>query len=445
MAGLHVARVAKAASCGGHAHVLEWLAADAGLYDAPERGDRKHKRMVVSQDLAAAAARGGRVSLLHRLLAKLQANGDSGQWPRLLLCEVALGCRLPAFRDLAEWSRQLEPLKPGARVAAAAAAAEGGGTRQLVGHSLFDLATVQPDFERRLRYLVSNHGAGAAVAQAATLAAVCAGDVGALRFLLDECGVSLSDECICQAAAHGQDAVLEFLRGRGELPSCSCDGRPLGPAPVCVLACVLGATAVAAPRLGAEVQLQPLAQAGSVEQLEWALGVAVGGAGAAAAQGLAPAAQHLLLAALQAGNLAAASRLHARGLAPVLPSAGQVIGLCHRPRRDLLVPCAENQWKWLKAAFLASLVLPHDAQAAPTAGRFEAAASAGAERFGHKAEPARGARAGARAGHEGEREREREGEGVEGLMAARRQVVAGVERRFREAVGRESTRRSDRV
>ncbi|KAG2431213.1 hypothetical protein HXX76_009741 [Chlamydomonas incerta] len=477
------------------------------------------------------------------------------------LCDVALGCPLPVFRELAERWRQLEPPQPGASTAGAAG---GDGSALLlsalgsrtpdwkdkvelvvarrpdylaatvtgaqVHHSLFEWAAAQPDFEQRLRYLVTDKCAGAAVAQAAAVAAAGAGDVGALRFLLDECGVRLADNCICEAAAHGQHAVLEFLRGRGQLLSLSCDGRALDPsaAPVCVLAATAVVAAAeppshsssqAANQLGAEVQLQPIAEAGSVEQLEWALGAAAGLAGVAVAQGPAPAEQRLLLAALAAGNLAAASHLHACGLAPVLPAALDVIGrYCRRitepgsfgavrwlveQRRAGQAAAAGaggaagadngaagavdaggaaaageaaagladaewatllhdvgvdgrlrgrysgNQWKWLKAAFLDSPVRPH-ATAASTARDFGFSRATNKELTGmpnkRMQEAAPSAVADAEgSGHEPEPEAEREREREEGVMAARRLVVAEVKGRFRQEVEMEEQQKADAV
>ncbi|KAG2437273.1 hypothetical protein HXX76_005932 [Chlamydomonas incerta] len=585
-----VALVAKAACFGGHAAVLQWLERDAGMYDV------EHKRQEINMDLAAAAAHSGHVSLLQRQMAKVAAPRKAARmrW-RLLFCDVALGCPLPVFRDLAEQWRRLGPPRP----PLVAAADEDGGAILLhalwsrtpdwkekvelvlarrpdllaavtadqlmlknLGHNLINWAAAYPDFEQRLRYLVSDKGAG--VPPAAAAAAARAGHVGALRFLLDECGVQLSDDCIWGAADRGQHAVLEFLRGRGQLPSFRCDGRTLdaSAAPACVLAAT-AATAgfsgvltsgfwsrvltravrqgadVAALRylheqLGAEVQLQPIAEAGSVEQLEWALGVAAGAAGAAyaaAAQGPAPAAQHLQLAALATGNTATASHLHARGVAPVLPAADQVltpgpfiavrwlvqqrlavqaaaadgagaggagaggaaavaeagaagraaavgeaasvgeaaaaggasgeaaVGLANAEWDKLLAwvgedgrlrgRFSENQWEWLRTAFLASAVLPHATAASTADGQNAspvtqsgvvkmtykreqaAAASAGAGGSEHNAA------AGARADHERDRER------LEEVMAVRRLVVAGVERRFREAVVREEALKAD--
>ncbi|KAG2433401.1 hypothetical protein HXX76_008459 [Chlamydomonas incerta] len=594
-----IARLAQAACFGGRARVLKWLEDEAGLYYKAELWGWEYRRQEIDEGLAAAATRGGHVALMRRQLAKLAAPGPAdGSWAPLL-CSVALGCPLPVFRDLAEQWRQLEPPQPGAPAAVAkdgcailmhalgsrtrdwkekvdfvlsrrpellaAVTAEEGG-RPLVDRDLIRWAAAQPDFEQRLRYLVSDKGARAP--RMAAGAAAGAGDVGTLRFLRDECGVGPSDGGASAAAAHGQHAVLEFLRGRGQLPICSSDGRTLdnSVAPVCVLAatamsmnfpiCLAKFTRrarcfwsrvferaarqgadVAALRylheqLGVEVQLQPIAQAGSVEQLEWALGVAAGGAGAAAAQGPAPAAQHLLLAALDAGNSAVASHLHVRGLAPVLPTAYEVSRLSHhahgaftpgpflamrwlverwravqvaaaggagaggaaadgagpREPRDAAAiggaACAggpaaeaaggigdewdgllhevgeygrlagsfsEDQWKWLKAAFLASPVLPHET-AASVAGWLSfpratksgvldrlskreqaAAASAGAEGSGHKTE------AEARA----ERERERERVRVEEVMAARRLVVERVEDSFWGRVSDEESLRED--
>mgnify|MGYP001807190685 CR=1 FL=1 len=80
-------------------------------------------------------------------------------------------------------------------------------------------------------------GAEALPAEVA-VAAAAASDVAALRFLLEECGMRLPDTCVSGAAQCGQDAVLEYLRGRGQVPSYSLDGRTLdrGAAPVGVLA-----------------------------------------------------------------------------------------------------------------------------------------------------------------------------------------------------------------
>ncbi|KAG2440134.1 hypothetical protein HXX76_004247 [Chlamydomonas incerta] len=597
-----IVRVAEAACLGGHAHVLEWLEQEAGLYEEAGRRGREYRRQEINVGLAAAAARGGHVSLMRRQLDKLVMAGPTGvrNWAPRLLCDVALGCPLPVFRDLADQWLQLEPpQQPGVPTAAGGAGgalllhALGSRTPDwrekvalvlarrpdslaaglvvqdrwalLLRKNLFMLAAAQPDFEQRLRYLVSEKGARAP--EAALVAAAGVGDVGGLRFLLDECGMRLSDYCIREAAACGQLAVLEFLRGRGQLPSWSRSGRALdtSAAPVCVLA----ATALTmtcptsqeevheAPRfwprvfegaagrgddvavlrylheqLGAEVQLRPIAEAGSVEQLEWALGVAAGGAGAAAGKAES---QGLVFAALAAGNLAAASHLHARGLTPVLPSVGQVVSrLCQRvqiaPDRDvgsfvavrwlleqrlagraaasnwvgaggaaavaagawavggaaavaratavgdaaavgggageaamgladaewdcLLTEVgvdgrlrgrfSTGQWEWLRAAFLASPVLPHDATAVPTGDGFYSCspaikgavtdmlnkrkqasagqASAGDAGSGHKAEVEAEARA------------EREREWVKDVIAARRLVVADVERRFWEWV-----------
>ncbi|KAG2431759.1 hypothetical protein HXX76_009255 [Chlamydomonas incerta] len=391
-----VVRVAEAACFGGHATVLQWLAQDAGLYD--EAVQDECRRQWINEELATAAARGGHVSLMRRLFATLPAPQEphDSMWP-WLLGNVALGCPLPVFRDLAAKWRLLEPPQPDDPWAVGALegsdfvhCALGSGTPDwkekvelvlarrpdILAAAMADMdkpppcmacdplkwAAAQPDFEQRLRYLVSDKGV--APPRSAAVAAAGAGDVGALRFLLDECGVRLSDDCIREAARHDQRAVLEFLRDRGQLPSRSGDGRTLdtSAAPVCVLAATAMTTTssltnqhvneepgfwghvfdrvarqgtdVAAlrylhERLGTEVQLRPIAAAGSVEQLEWALGGAAGGADAAAAeeaQGPAPTAQDLLLAALQAGNLAAASHLHARGVAPVLPTAAQVSG-----------------------------------------------------------------------------------------------------------------------
>ncbi|KAG2442876.1 hypothetical protein HXX76_002955 [Chlamydomonas incerta] len=644
MASWDVAHVAQAACFGGHARVLQWLENDAGLYDESERWGQEHRRQEINEDLAAAAARGGHVSLMRRLLAKLPRRNADGTWRWRLLCNVAKGCPLPVFRDLAERWRQLEPPQPAAPTAAAeaaeaavrdgcalllhalgshtpdwkekvelvlarrpdllAAVTAAQGAPPLVDHNLFDSAAAQTDFEQRVRYLISDKGAGAAWAQAAAAAAAGAGDVAALCFLLDECGVRLSGNCICDAAAHRQHAVLECLRGRGQLPSCSWDGRTLYPsaAPVCVLAAAAVVAAAASPsrpssqpanqargfwsrvfkraarqgadvaalrylheQLGAEVQLRPIAKSGSVEQLEWALGVVADGAGTAAAQGPAPAAQDLLLAALDAGNVAVASHLHARGLAPVLPTAGQVIGLCHkRPvepesfvavrwfveQRHAAAPdgagaggaavgragaggaaaiggtageapvgladaewnqlltevgldgrllgrFSENQWKWLKAAFLASPVLPRDTTAASAAGGlgFSRTHSAVTGMMNKHKQEAALASAGAEGSAEWEWERELEREWerewawqqalereqermlkweraqeqgpeeewdeelerayememeperewmrVEGMMAARPLVAADIERRFGVAVKTEEKRMAD--
>ncbi|KAG2425197.1 hypothetical protein HXX76_013950 [Chlamydomonas incerta] len=611
-ASLDVVYVAEGACVGGHAAVLQWLETNARLFHEYELPDQEERWAVIDADLAAAAARSGRVSMMHELpdkLPPLDDDDEGGSWPRRLLCDVALGCPLPVFRDLAEQWRQLEPPQPGAP--AAPTAAEDGcallmhalGSRTpdwqekvelvlarrpeylalLTGEqddlpevdlSLIDCAAAQPDFEQRLRYLLSDKGAGAAALRAAAGAAAGAGDVAALRFLLDECGARLSDSGICEAAAHRQHAVLEFLRGRGQLPGCraaelsawTCpgNGRTLDPsaAPACVLAAAAWVSADGTARasspaanqvrgfwsrvferaarqgadlaalrylheqLGAEVQLQPIAEAGSVEQLEWALGVVVSGAGAAAAQGPVPAAQHLLLAALEAGNPAAASHLRACGLAPVLPTAGQVISLFQKDKPEagffvavrwlvqqwraarqraaaagraaaggrvageaavgradaqwdqlldevgldgrLAGRFSENQWDWLKAAFLASPVLPHatpsstaariigftrptgrEATGKPDKREQEPAASAGAEGSGHKAEPARGggAGAGAQGGACAERERdwerEEEWERRQDVMCARRMVVEGVARRFRHELEMEERRRDD--
>ncbi|KAG2422364.1 hypothetical protein HXX76_016089 [Chlamydomonas incerta] len=551
-AEVDVVRVAEAACFGGHARVLKWLERDEGLNDESERVGQAYKRLAVMASLAKAAARGGRMSLMRRLDDELQDHDDgAGSWQQRLLCHVALGCPLPVFRELADRWQQLEPPQPGVPTAAAAAAADREctvllfalgnrtpdwrekvelvltrrpdylaaavraehDTHPLADRRLFKWAAAQPDFEHRVRYLVSDKGAGAAAARAAAVAAAGAVDVGALRFLLDEHGMRLFEKCICEAAAHDQHAVLEFLRA------------------------------------GGEVQLQPIAESGSVEQLEWALGLAASGAGVAAAQGPAPAAQRLLFAALEAGNLAAASHLHARGLAPVLPTAGQVVDLCRQrtvepgsfasvrwlveQRRGGQAAAAggagtggaaagaagtggaagaggavanggaagaggaaaigraaaigglaageaavgladaewkglldevgldgrlrgrfsENQWEWLKAAFLASPVLPH-ATAASTAGESGLSRTAivgvgGVVNNRKRAEAASagpegsGLRAAARAEHEGGRGRERVEERVAGVMAARRVVVAAVERRFREKIVWEEALRAD--
>ncbi|KAG2439983.1 hypothetical protein HXX76_004101 [Chlamydomonas incerta] len=561
-----IVRVAEAACFGGHAHVLEWLEDEAGLYDEAGRWGNEHRRQEIDEGLAAAAARGGHLLLMRRQLAKLAAPRHAGRtWGRLL-CDVAVGCPLPVFRELAEKWRQLEPPQPGEATAAAGAREDGIalllhalGSRTpywqekvelvlarrpdgpaalatitgdqkapwLVDFTPFMWASAQPDFEQRLRYLVSENGTGAAAAGAAAVAAAGAGDVGALRFLLDECGVRLSVSCICDAAA-GRHAVLEFLRGRGQLPSCSGrNGRTLDPsaAPVRVLAAAAmipsrptgpvnlasglwsrvfervareGADFAALrylhERLGAAVRLRPVAAAGSEEQLEWALGVAAGGAGAAAAQGPAPAAQPLLLAALEGGNLAAASHLHARGLAPVLPAADQVLGLFQNRPLDFM-PGAFDAVRWLveqrragagSAAAVAGAAavggaageaaagladaewkgllgevgldgrlrgrfsenqVPPNANAVATADTFmlpytikrevadmrkkrKRAAAAAAAACAEKS--GHTAEAEARAAHERKHERERER--VEGVIAVRRLVVAYVEQRFREHV-----------
>ena len=366
-----LARVAEAACAGGHAHVLQWLEMHEGLYDDAERWGREYRRQEINEGLAAAAARGGHVPLLQQLLAKLpQPQAGSGQdinWSRLL-CDVALGCPLPVLRELAGRWRQLEPPQPrqqqqqqqqlqlGAQrgggvgrdillralgshtpdwrdkaewvlsrrseLLAAATTGPGSALRP-DGVGGYDWAAAQPDYEQRLRYLVTDKGARSLPAEAAE-AAAAAGDVGALRFLLEECGMRLPDTCVSGAAQCGQHAVLEFLRGRGQLPSYSGGGRTLnaGEAPVGVLA----AAAVVAARdarhagyamshayqerdfwsrvfsqaasqgadvttlrylheaLGAQVQLRCIAQAGSLEQLEWALGVALAGGDAAPPQ-----------------------------------------------------------------------------------------------------------------------------------------------------------------
>ncbi|PNW75615.1 hypothetical protein CHLRE_12g534000v5 [Chlamydomonas reinhardtii] len=415
-----LARVAEAACAGGHAHVLQWLEMHEGLYDDAERWGREYRRQEINEGLAAAAARGGHVPLLQQLLAKLpQPQAGSGQdinWSRLL-CDVALGCPLPVLRELAGRWRQLEPPQPrqqqqqqqqlqlGAQrgggvgrdillralgshtpdwrdkaewvlsrrseLLAAATTGPGSALRP-DGVGGYDWAAAQPDYEQRLRYLVTDKGARSLPAEAAE-AAAAAGDVGALRFLLEECGMRLPDTCVSGAAQCGQHAVLEFLRGRGQLPSYSGGGRTLnaGEAPVGVLA----AAAVVAARdarhagyamshayqerdfwsrvfsqaasqgadvttlrylheaLGAQVQLRCIAQAGSLEQLEWALGVALAGGDAAPPQ-LGPAPGALLQAALDSGNLVAAALLHARGLAPAPLAVNELVRLCDKYAHD---------------------------------------------------------------------------------------------------------------
>ncbi|KAG2431795.1 hypothetical protein HXX76_009290 [Chlamydomonas incerta] len=420
-----VLRVAETACFGGHAAVLRWLERDAGLYDV------EHKRQEINMELAAAAARGGHVSLLHRLLAKLAAPRDDPFGGTRLFCDVALGCPLPVFRDLAERWRNVQPPW--------VAAADGDGCAILLNA----LWSSSPDWKEKVP---SCSGDGRILDTSAAPVCVLAATAASARSAsLWKSG--FWSKLFDHAASWGADiAALRYLH----------------------------------EQLGAEVPLLPIAQGGSVEQLEWALGVAAGGAGAAAPQGPAPAAQDLLLSALKAGNLAAASHLFASGLAPVLPTADQVSGHYYGGKAGAaggaaavggpaggaaagladaewdkllaavgedgrLIGCfSENQWEWLSAAFLASPVLPHATAASTPAGglvvyrttknavtnkrKQAAAASAGAAGFGRTA----AAQVVARAEHERERERERGR--LAAVMAARWWVAAGVEQGFRAAI-----------
>eukprot|EP00198_Chlamydomonas_reinhardtii_P002278 XP_001691614.1 predicted protein [Chlamydomonas reinhardtii] len=227
-----------AAACRGD--MLQWLETHAGLYNAASRQGGDQWRHYINEELAAAAARSGHVSLLRLLLARLpqpSAGSGASRWSRLLR-DVALGCPLPVPR------RELAP-------------ASGGSCWSR---------------DRRSR---------------------------------------------C-----GQDAVLEYLRGRGQVPSYSLDGRTLdrGAAP-----CARQATAPTSPRSATCMkswarrcmQLRCIARAGSLEQLEWALGEW--------APRLEP--QRLLPAALAGGNLAAATLLHAVDSVTVLPRLDVLIGI----------------------------------------------------------------------------------------------------------------------
>ncbi|KAG2452347.1 hypothetical protein HYH02_003371 [Chlamydomonas schloesseri] len=437
-----VQEVAVAAARGGAGHVLAWLEREAvgGLKPVEEDAWAGH-------GLVAAAARAGRVELVPRLLDRMQ--GEARSYAAKLLPHVAYGCPLPLFRQLAERWRALDAppperyqgswMTPGyggdqpdwPEAAKVLTHAVGGSSpdwrdkaeyvlakrpeyldalstkrrpyvrppqenlRATVGSLLrkerdaYCLLGAQPDFEQRLRYLVEEHGVRPPAAAAVVAAAV--GDVGALRFLLDEGGLQalqdpqqaeLLTERLAQAAAgRGRQRVLEFLRGRGLLPAYSRAGITLDPGggggaalpPLGVLAATAkvaamdarygnaaahqehnfwwrvfsraaekGADAGALRYLherGLGVQLDSLAalkriaQVGSEEALEWALGLAAaaGGAAAAAQQGRpGVGAYDLLISACYHGNLAVASRLLAACRPPpALPSVQGILrGVC---------------------------------------------------------------------------------------------------------------------
>ncbi|KAG2431735.1 hypothetical protein HXX76_009231 [Chlamydomonas incerta] len=236
-----VVRVAEAACFGGHAAVLQWLARDAGLYDEAARRDDEYSQQQIDAGLAAAAARGGHVSLLQRLLAKLAAPRDAydSTWRRPLLSYVALGCALPVFRDLAAKWQQLEPPQPDAPMAArgdgfaillhalgsgtpdwkekvelvlarrpdilAAAMAEMDQPPPCMPCDPFKWAAAQPDFQQRLRFLVSDKGAKAL--PAAAVAAAGAGD-----------GPALAQHLLVAALQAGNLAAAPHLHARGLAP-----------------------------------------------------------------------------------------------------------------------------------------------------------------------------------------------------------------------------------
>eukprot|EP00198_Chlamydomonas_reinhardtii_P003564 XP_001692900.1 predicted protein [Chlamydomonas reinhardtii] len=430
-----LARVAEAACAGGHAHVLQWLEMHEGLYDDAERWGREYRRQEINEGLAAAAARGGHVPLLQQLLAKLpQPQAGSGQdinWSRLL-CDVALGCPLPVLRELAGRWRQLEPPQPrqqqqqqqqlqlGAQrgggvgrdillralgshtpdwrdkaewvlsrrseLLAAATTGPGSALRP-DGVGGYDWAAAQPDYEQRLRYLVTDKGARSLPAEAAE-AAAAAGDVGALRFLLEECGMRLPDTCVSGAAQCGQHAVLEFLRGRGQLPSYSGGGRTLnaGEAPVGVLA----AAAVVAAR---DARHAGYAMSHAYQERDFWSRV-------------------FSQAASQGADVTTLRYLH------------EALGA---------------QWEWLRAAFLASPVSPH-ATAASTAQRFAGWVARDLIRRRMHAleeEPVGSAGSGHTEAAAAEKAARLERERVAGVMEVRAAAVAGVETSFRDGAQRE--------
>ena len=96
-----------AAACRGD--MLQWLETHAGLYNAASRQGGDQWRHYINEELAAAAARSGHVSLLRLLLARLpqpSAGSGASRWSRLLR-DVALGCPLPVPR------RELAPASGG--------------------------------------------------------------------------------------------------------------------------------------------------------------------------------------------------------------------------------------------------------------------------------------------------------------------------------------------
>ncbi|KAG2432781.1 hypothetical protein HYH02_012913 [Chlamydomonas schloesseri] len=385
--------VALAACSGGHVHILRWLETEQDLYRIA--GGRHWSELRMRLDLAAAAAEGGHVSLTNKLLERMPVRNRRLDWGAVVLWGAAPGCPMPAFRSFCERSRELErPLSNvnlvlmravGSRTAdwrekadyvlaqrprsLSLLSGEGKGTpgRAIMGlFGLFGdmtlvchLASEQPDYEQRLRYIAA-HLCGQRLPRVAAALAAESGDVAALRFLLDECGMQ-PETYIAEAAARSDQAgVLDFLRQRGQLPAC-CSRRgfnaaaaPASVLPAAVAALVQEATAqVAAKRvtagdnrtfwsaafaraawrgtsltvlrylheqLGAEVQLRPIVAGGSVEQLEWALQQLGGAAAQQDPDGL-------LMAALHSENLAAATHLRASGLAPDLPVLDKILAL----------------------------------------------------------------------------------------------------------------------